>query len=263
MIRKIKNNMANKVKFSEEEIEDLRKSLKDLEFSNEEIEEMVNKAVQMDISKSEDESEEEEEEGKEKESDEENEGSETEEDENEMKKAFDDIKKMKSELDKAMDTFLDRFGNVPGFNKPDFDIKNKGIDNDIEKAFGSEKLNMIEKSFEKQEEVNSNILKSLDALKESVNQIANAPNPLKSLLGDYSGSIIQKGERTDENGKSVINVSNKKAVQEVLLKSLDVLKEEDHKQLVRDEISNFTVVNKLNPKTLNIVSKAMNVEFEK
>lgn len=252
--------MANKVKFSEEEIEDLRKSLKDLEFSKEEVEEMVNKAINLDISKSEDEGDEEEE-GKEKESDESEEEEEVE--ENEMKKAFDDIKKMKSELDKAMDTFLDRFGNVPGFTKPDFDIKNKGIDNDIEKGFGSEKLNMIEKSFEKQEEVNETILKSLDALKESVSQIANAPNPLKSLLGDYSGSIIQKGERTDENGKSIINVSNKKAVQDVLIKSLDVIKEEDHKQLVRDEISNFTVVNRLNPKTLNIVSKAMNVEFEK
>lgn len=235
-------------KFSQSEIDELRKSLKDLEFSDEEIEAMVEKAEQAEIEKAEkieDEDEEEVDESDEKE----------EVDEDEMKKAMDTIKSMKTELDKAMDSFLDRFGKVPGFTTPNFDVKNKSIETDIEKSF--------HKSFEAQTEVNSEIRKSLDELKGMVEKIAEAPNPLKSLFGDYQRNVIEKGEKFDDEGKQIVSLNNKKAVQDTLLKSLDVVKEADHIQLIRDEISNFTVTNKLNPKTLNIVKKALNVEFEK
>lgn len=240
-----------KKKYSSEEIDELRKSLTELEFSEEEVNEMISKA------------EDEEEEVEEPEVDEE-------EDEEEMSKAYNNIMKMKTDLDKAMDSFLDRFGKVPGFKTPDFDVKNKSIDTDIEKAEKediskafSNNFDMIQKSFDAQKEFNEEIKKSLENISEVVSKIAEAPNPLKSLFGNYSRSIIEKGEKLNDEGKRIVDLNNKKEVQDVLLKSLDVLTEEDHKQAVRDEISNFTVTNKLNPKTLNIVKKAMNVDFEK
>jgi len=242
-----------KKKYSPEEIDELRKSLTDLEFSKKEVNEMISKA-------------EDEEEEVEEEIDE-DEGKENEE---EMSKAYDNIMKMKTDLDKAMDSFLDRFGKVPGFKTPDFDVKNKGVENDIEKAIDNDiqkafdsRFDSIEKSFDAQKQFNETIQKSLETISETVQKIAEAPNPLKSLLGNYSNSIIEKGEKLNDEGKQVINLNNKKAVQDILLKSLDVVKEEDQKEAIRDEISNFTVVNKLNPKTLNIVKKAMNVDFEK
>lgn len=255
--------MKNKLKFTPEEIDDLRKSLEDLDFSEEEIKDMIKKAESLSISKSEDEGEDEEaieEAMKNKKESEDGEGEEEEDyDEEEVKKAYNKIMKMKSKLDKSMNDFLDRFGNVPGFKKPDFDVKNKSINEDIIKSFDSS----IEKSFEKQNQINDAILKSLGDLTETVNKIAEAPNPFKSLLGDYSNRIIEKGEKFNDDGKKVISLKNKKEVQDVLIKSLDAVKDDDQKQAIRDEISNYTVTNKLNNKTLDIVRKALNVDFEK
>jgi len=232
-----------------EEVDDLRKSLKDLEYTDQEIDDMINAQIQ----KSEDKEEEEKEEAEE--------DDDTPVDADEMKKAYDDIKKMKSDMDKAMGSFLDRFGKVPGFTTPTFDVKNKAMEDDIQKSFDSKFID-ISKSFEAQTQVNESILKSLEAVQATVNKIAEAPNPLKGIFGDYSRSVIEKGESFNKDGKQVISLKDKKGVQDVLIKSLDVV-QEDQKQKIRDEISNFTVTNKLDPRSLNIVSKAMNVEFEK
>lgn len=241
-----------KKKYSIEDIDELRKSLTDLEFSNDEINEIISKAEDEEV------------EVEDEEEKEENNKSE------EMSKAYTDIMKMKTDLDKAMDSFLDRFGNVPGFKKPDFDVKNKSVEVDIEKSEKEDimkgimdNFSSIQDTINSQKEFNDEIKKSLESISETVQKIAEAPNPFKALLGNYSNSIIQKGESVDSEGKTIINVRNKKAVQDILLKSLDKITEEDHKTAVRDEISNFTVTNKLNPKTLDIVKKAMNVEFEK
>lgn len=229
-------------KYSEEEIKELKKSLTDLEFSEEEIKDMISKAEEEEI--------------------------EEETEEEEMKKAYDSIMKMKSVLKTAMDSFLDRFGNVPGFHAPNFDIKDKSVVNDIEKSFSDDivkgfslQFDDLKKSIESQLTFNETIQKSIDSINETVNKIAETPNPFKSLMGSYG--IIEKGDKMSEDGKKIISLKDKRGVQDILLKSLSVIKEEDKIQKIRDEISNFTVTNKLNPKSLDIVSKAMNVEFEK
>ena len=235
-----------KKKYSSEEIDELKKSLADLEFSEDEINQMISKAESEEIEEEEEE----------------------EPSEDEMQKAYDNIMKMKTDLDNTLKSFLDKFGKVPGFKAPDFDVKNKSVGNDIEKSVKEDiskaftgNFDMIQKSFEIQKEFNDDIMKSLNNISETVQKIAEAPNPFKSILGNYS--VIEKGEKFSDDGKQVISLKDKKRVQDTLLKSLDVLKEEHQVQAIRDEISNFTVTNKLNQKSLDIVSKALNVEFEK
>lgn len=175
---------------------------------------------------------------------------------------------MKCDLDKAMTDFLDKFGSMPGVKTPDSDFTkkaeedqlNKSIENDFEKSFGS-RFDDIQKGFESQNKINEEIVKSLQNLTTTVNQIAETPNPLKSILGKYG--FIEKGEKTNELGKKVVNLKNKEAVQNEISKAMDKVENEDDKQVLRDMLSDYTISNKTNPLGLDIVKKALDIDFEK
>jgi hypothetical protein len=245
--------------------EDLRKSLLDF-FTEDEADEMLEKA---------------EKEGKFEVKDDES-GDKTPEDEetvdqkavkegvkdDEVKKAYDKIMSAKADLDKSMTDFLDKFGSMPGVKTPDSDFTEKSEEdtleksevNDFEKAFGS-KFDSIEKGFETQNKVNEKILKSIQGLSHTVNQIAETPNPFKALTKSYG--FIEKGEKTNEGGQKVVNLNNKEVVISEIEKSLDKIENEQDNQLVRNMLSDYSISNKLNPTGLNIVKKALNIDFEK
>lgn len=245
-----------------QEIEDLKKALTDLDFSQEEIDSMISKAEKEEI--------------KDEKSEEDKEtidqkGQEAGEEKDEMKKAFDKVKDMKTELDKAMDSFFDKYGSVPGFTKPEDPFCMKSVENDIEKSekddiqksfdtFQKGFSDLIEKAFADQNTVIDDLKKSITEIKEDVAKVAEAPNPLKSLLGKYN--YIEKGEK--EDGKKSVSLSREryKAI-EILEKSLSKIENEEDQNVVRNTISDFTIANKINQAGLNIVSKAMEIEFEK
>ena len=247
----------------QEEIEDLKKALTDLDFSPEEIDSMISKA-------------EKDEEVKDEKSEEDKEtidqkNQDAGEEKDEMKKAFDKVKDMKTELDKAMDSFFDKYGSVPGFTKPEDPFCMKSVENDIEK---SEKediqksfdtiqkgfSDLIEKAFADQNTVIDELKKSISDIKEDVAKVAEAPNPLKSLLGKYN--YIEKGEK-DNDRKSISLSTDRYKALEVFEKSLSKIENEEDQNVVRNMISDFTIAKKTNQTGLNIVSKAMEIEFEK
>lgn len=245
----------------EQEIEDLRKALTDLDFSQEEIESMISKAEK------EEEIKDEKSEEDKKTVDQENQ----EDSEEEVKKAFSKVMDMKTELDKAMDSFFDKYGSVPGFSKPEDPFCMKAIENDIEKAevvdfqksFDTIQkgfTDMIEKAFSEQSVVIDDLKKSLDTVKEDIKKVAEAPNPFKSLTGRYQ--FLEKGEK--EDGKQSLSLArNKHKVIDTFVKSLDKIENEEDQNVVRNMISDFTIANKTNEAGLNIVSKAMEIDFEK
>lgn len=237
--------------------DELVKSLRDLEFSEEEINSIVEKG---------------EKEGKflqgdDKKNDDDDAKTVDQLDQEEMKKAYDAVMAAKTQVEKAMEDFLNRFGNVPGFTAPaDFvkkgeeDELNKSEVIDIEKAFG-DRFDSIMKGFETQNELNSNILKSISEIKESVEAIAQTPNPLKGLFGNYN--FIEKGEKFNDDGVQVVNLRNKDAAIDKFEKAIDKVENENDKQVIRDLISDFTISGVTNQKGLNIVKKALNIDFEK
>lgn len=267
--------------------DELIKSLQEFEFSQAEIDGIVEKAEKDGEFESKEKKDDEtiDEEAAEKNKNKEDESGE------EMKKAYDKVMSMKDELDKSMTEFLNKFGSAPGIKTPDTDL-HKGEETEIEKseqerlAAKKEKKRFkkaerkrlakekkddinkgektdIEKAFETQTDVNNQILKSLEKVTETVAKIAEAPNPMKSLWGSYGKSVIEKGERVDEDGKRIINLDNKDAMTEVIEKSIDKIENEQDKQIVRSMLSNYTISNKLSFDGLNIVKKAMNIDFEK
>lgn len=183
-----------------------------------------------------------------------------------MKKAYDEIMSKKSELDKSIDAFCDKFGNVPGFTKPtDFFVKKseetdieKSEKVDIEKAFDS-KFDEIQKSFDNQLKEIDELKKSMEVLVEDVKKFAEAPNPLKSLMGKYQ--FIEKGDKDDKDNLSLSK--DKSKVIDLFVKSLDKIEDIEDQGLVRNMISDYTISNKTNTTGLNIVKKAMNIDFEK
>ncbi len=190
-----------------------------------------------------------------------------------MKKSYDKVMSAKAEFDKSMSEFLDKFGKVPGFEKPTNSVDksvnediNKSMINDFEKSFG-DKFGLIEKSltdfFSNQGEINEKLSKSLDKLSEDVQAIAEAPNPLKGIFGSYKNSVIEKGIKTDEDGKAVYSLKDKPAVIDSFEKSLDKIENEKDKQVVRDMISSYTISGKVSETGLNIVKKALDIDFEK
>lgn len=249
----------------QEDKDDLIKALTDTGFSQEEINDLITKA--------EEDGKFEEKEEKEAEDDKtvDEAAQEKEEDKDEMKKAFDKVMDMKSELDKAMDSFFDKFGSVPGFTKPEDPFKSKSVENDIEKAevvdiqksFDTIQkgfTDMIEKAFSEQSIVIDDLKKSLDTVKEDIKKVAEAPNPFKSLTGRYQ--FLEKGEK--EDGKQSLSLArNKHKVIDTFVKSLDKIENEEDQNVVRNMISDFTIANKTNEAGLNIVSKAMEIDFEK
>jgi len=254
--------------------DELTKSLQDFDFSEEEIASILEKA---------------EKEGKLEVRDKEVVDDSGEYDKEEMKKAYDGVMKAKAEFDKSMSDFLDKFGNVPGLKTPD-DFTKKSEDDELEKAedfeiekadedelekaeedfiqkaFG-EKVDGIEKSissyFENQNKVNEELMKSLTKLNEDVTAIAETPNPLKSLLGSYGNLVIEKGIKMKDDGTEVYNLRNKSGVTEAFEKSLDKIDNEKDKQVVRDMISTYTISGVTSETGLNIVKKALNIDFEK
>lgn len=250
--------------------DELEKSLRDLDFTPEEITSIIEKAEKEGkFQPKEEEKEEDEKTIDEEKAQEGKEETEKGYDADEMKKAYGEVMAAKSAFDKAMDGFLDKFGSVPGFTAPtDFvkkseeaEIEKSGV-NDFEKAFGS-RFDEILKGFESQTKVNDQLQKSLEEVSKAVEQIATAPNPLKGLFGNYRGSVIEKGERTDEDGKTVYSLGNKELVTEQFEKAIDKVENEADKQVIRDMISSYTISNNISPKGLNIVKKALNIDFEK
>ena len=248
--------------------DDLIKSLQDLEFSQAEIDDIVSKAEKEDKFESKEPKEKPEDE---KTIDEEAEDKAVAENDNDMKKSYDKIMSMKGDLDKSMTDFLNKYGNAPGIKTPDTDIeKVKAIEVDIEKsevnsfekAFG-DKFDSIQKSLESQSTLNEEIVKSLQKMNETVNAIAEAPNPLKGIFGNYRGNLLEKGEKLDQDGRKVISLRNKDAALEEFQKAIDKVDNEQDKQIVRNLISDFNIANKTNQTGLNIVKKALNIDIEK
>lgn len=252
--------------------EDLIKSLQELEFTPEEIDNIIIKAEKENKFEAETDDkgkEKEGEEGKEKEDktvDEE--AAEKAGDKEEMQKAIDKIVSLKNEIDKSMTNFLNMFGNIPGVITPT-DFTKKGLEDEFnksekdffEKAFG-DKFNVIEKGLEDQNKINQEFLKSLQNIHETVNAIAQAPNPYKSVMGNYRNNLLEKGEKS-ENGKKIISLSNKPLVEGILEKAINTVDNEQDKQIIRDTLSDYSIANKLRPEGFNIVKKALDIDFEK
>jgi hypothetical protein len=244
--------------------EELRKSLTGM-FSEEEINELIEKAEKEGKFGAKKEKEDPEDE------DEDDEGGD---EKAEMEKAYGELKSMHEGYSAKKSEFLDKFGKVPGFKTPDFDVKVKAVENDIEKSFDSDKfstniqksftdkLDEIEKSIQKSyEDKFETIQKSIDSIGNKFEEFLNAPNPLKSIVGNYS--FIEKGIKTNEDGKTIVRYGNKKAVQDQIMKAIDVVKEEDQKEMLRTGLSNLTVTGNCSPKVYGIVEKALDIEFEK
>lgn len=253
--------------------EDLIKSLQDTEaFSEEEINEIVEKA---------------EKEGKftpvkdievvdkpsDYKADKEKKKEEDPEDDNDMKKAYGEICSMKQNLDKAMSDFnskySNKYGSIPGIPTPTGDpVVVKSLENElgvdsIQKAFG-DKIDSISKAIEDQQKLNIEITKSLDLINKSVGEIANAPNPFKGLFGNYNGNVLEKADKFNEEGKKVLSLSrNKNDVNNAFEKAIDVVKDESDKKIVRDMISTYAISGITSRDGLNIVSKALDIDFEK
>lgn len=245
--------------------DELIKSLQEFDFTQEEIDSFIQKAEK--DGKFEPKSKEEEE--NEKTVDEEK--VEKVEDKDEMKKAFDKIMDMKTEIDKSMTEFLDKFGRVPGMPTPtDFTKKseedelNKAEKEDIQKAFVGkfdEISKSIENRFESQTRVNEEIVKSLKEMSETVNAIAEAPNPFKGIRNSYN--FIEKSEKTDENGKKVVSLRNKEQVEKLIEKAIDKTEDSIDKKELRDTLSDYSIAGKIRPAGFDIVKKALEIEFEK
>lgn len=247
--------------------DELRKSLLDFDFTPEEVELMIEKAEkdgQLEDKKEDDTTIDEDAQDKKKE-DETEKGCD---DEMDVKKAYDKIMSMKADLDKSIEVFYDKFGNAPGFTIPTDFFTKKAVENDIEKsevvdiekAFG-DKFNELQKGFNDQNSAIDEIRKSLVEVSETVNKIAQAPNPFKSLMGKYQ--FLEKGEKFDENGKQVINLKDKDATIETFSKAIDKIEDEADQNVVRNMLSDYTISRKTSPAGLNIVKKALSVEFEK
>lgn len=190
-------------------------------------------------------------------------------DKDEVKKAYDKIVSMKDEIDKAMGTFLDMFGKVPGLTTPKEFVKKSEEDtleksevNDFEKAFG-DKFDTIIKGFENQTKINQDLSKSVSEIGKTVEAIATTDKMYKSVFGNYKGAIIEKGERTDDDGKTVYNLGNKDVVNDQFAKAMDKIENEQDKQVVRDLISTYNISGYTNPRGLDIVKKALQIDFEK
>lgn len=242
--------------------DELVKSLQDLDFSQEEIASIIEKGEKegkFEVKEKEDDEKTIDEEVAEK----------APEDKEDMKKAYNEIMSAKSSLEKAMESFLNKFGSVPGLTTPtDFVKKSEEVEieksevNDFEKAFG-DKFDTILKGFDNQTKFNEEIQKSMADMKNTVQAIAETPNPLKAFFSNYKSSVIEKGMREDENGKTVINLGNKEAVNEQFAKSIDKIENEQDKQTVRDLISAYNISGYTPAKGLDIVKKALNIDFEK
>ena len=243
--------------------DDLIKSLQELDFSEAEIDDIVSKAEKDDKFAP-----------KEKEDDDKSIDEEAQEkvvDKDDMKKSFDKVMAMKADLDKSMEDFLNKYGNAPGIKTPDTDLeKVKAIDEDIlkseintlEKSFSS-RLDEIQKSFTGQNEINNELLKSIQKVNETVNMIAETPNPFKGVFGNYKGNILEKGEKFNEGGKRVVSLRNKELATDEFQKAIDKVEDENDKQTIRDMISDYTISNKTSTTGLNIVKKALDIDFEK
>lgn len=188
----------------------------------------------------------------------------------EMKKAYDEIMYKKTDLDKSISDYCDKFGNVPGFTKPDDFFTSKSLDVNIEKGFTAQN-DLFEKAFAgvealkitvmEQVEINKGITDSLNKIQKSVEEIANTPNPLKGLFGSYQNKVVEKGGK--DGDVDVISLRDRGAAINAFEKSLDKIENEEDKNAVRSLISTFTINKTVNDKALNIVKKALKVDFEK
>lgn len=260
--------------------DELVKSLQDLDFSQEEITAIIEKGDKEGKFEPKDDEKEEKKEVKDDETIDEAAAAKAE-DKDEVKKAYDKICSMKADIDKAMGDFLNMFGKVPGFTTPtefvkkavedELEVKEKELvgelitksfGDDFEKAFG-DRFDTILKGFEKQTEINDELKKSLGDISETVEKIASTDKMFKSVLGNYNRNIVEKGEKVGEDGKPIFNLGNKTAVNEQFAKSMDKIEDESDKQVVRDLISTFNISGITSDKGLNIVKKALNIDFEK
>lgn len=262
--------MENKIKK-----DDLVKALTDVGFSEEDIEQAVEKAM---------------EEGK---LDTEEPGNEEgNEEKEEMEKALQGIAKLKGDLQKAESEFLDRFGNVEGFTKPtEFITKSEQEIEELAKQQEAEIRKSIEEELENNQEtlfksedfkddlvkgvVDSmstsftekfeNIQKSITTIQEEVKAIADAPNPLKGIFGNYQKELIQKS--VDAEGNASVSMKDKNSTLN-LLESAKTAAEKAGKSedvnILKGMISDFNITNTINnDHGLNIVKSYTDIDIEK
>jgi len=249
--------------------DELIKSLTELGFEQSEIDEVILKGEKEDKFSPKKEEDEETIDEAEAESAEKKDGKE---DADDMKKSYDKIMNMKSEIDKSMADFLEKYGCAPGIKTPDTDLEKvksekediqKSEANDFEKAFGS-KFETIEKGLSDQSKINDEFLKSLQNISETVKAIAETPNPFKGVFGNYKGNILEKGEKVDANGKRILSLSrDKETVLDEFAKAVDKVDNEQDKQLIRDAISTLNISNRVSPQSIEIVKSTLNIDIEK
>lgn len=275
-------------KLTPEDIDELRKSLSDLGFTDDEVEENIQKAIgeekgeKGEQHKIEDEAKKEgetvTEEKREFEKDEKSPVAakkDKEEDKKEIEKSNDndedDIEKKKEmyksmkakheAICKSMQEFEDQFGTLLGSaaaskEKPTEDLK-KSIDNDIEKSMAdmfTEKFSDFEKS----------IVDKIGNIEAQVKKIGDTPIPTKSQI--IAANFIEKGQNSDfgEGGREM-SISRDK---DMLIKSMEDFIEKstdnDLKEMVSDGLSEFTINHKVTDnaaKALATISRAKNIKL--
>lgn len=255
-----------KDKFSQEEIDELEKSLQSIGMPEDEI----SKAITM---------------AKEK-----LEPKEDEEDDDEVEKAYrgkvdemeKTIKGFSNELGDIKKAIEDMKGLLPGspakvttdLGKGEEDELEKGEKTDLEKGGDdiAKSFDTIEKSLgeslgnlitEKLGEISKGFETELGTIKKEVQKIAEAPNPFRGFAGNYNNNVIQKGIEKNEEGQEVFSKSMHKS--QILGKMWQVAdkKEGKDKMEFMKSITSFENTGKLNEEVENLLKSELNIEIEK
>lgn len=271
--------MENKnIALTEEEVNDLRKSLTDIGMEENEIKETIEKAIKKSEegqNKIEDQAKKEGLGKEEPKAEEIKEGlkSEEEKPEDEIEKKKEIYKAMCEKLNtlqKSLQEFGDMYGEMLGSSaagKPSDDLK-KSIEDDIQKSFVDqvdtiqksfgEQVDDIRKSFETFESKQESIIKGLQ---EDIKKIGDTPMPTKSVI--HSANFFEKGMGGEDMDKRSMSISRDKddlikSMEDLLSKSTD----SHEKEILSNGISDFLISGPQNinaAKALASVSKKMNI----
>lgn len=271
--------MENKnIALTEEEVNDLRKSLTDIGMGEKEIEETIEKAIKKSEegqNKIEDQAKEEGLDKEEPKAEETKEGSKSEEEkpEDEIEKKKEIYKAMCEKLNtlqKSLQEFGDMYGEMLGSaaaGKPSDDLK-KSIEDDIQKSF-TDQVDTIQKSFgEKIEDIRKSFEDEFTSQKEiikglldDVKKIGDTAMPMKSVI--HAANFFEKGMGGEYMDKRSMSISRDKddlikSMEDLLSKSTD----SNEKEILSNGISDFLISGSKNinaAKALATVSKKMNI----
>jgi len=280
----------DKNKFTDDEIDELRKSLTVLGLEQSEVDSYINKAKKTmeedDEEKEESEGSKEEEEQEGQKTIEEQAKAESNEEDKEKEEGKEKIEKCnmpgkKAELMKKIKEIQKSIDEIDEEEAKKGSKKDKEVEKSINDEFGLEKLNDIEKSFgerfddiekafndklDEQNVIFEDIKKSIDDLSDEVKRVANTPIPLKA---SYSrANFFEKGvENNLDKDEKVYSISKDK---DELIKSmqdmLEVEKDEDIKTVLSNGISDYTI-NSVpttdGAKALAILSRKKNITLER